>query len=361
MNLENIRIRLELKTHFLHVRKPIMRKVFLSTILGMSLIANSGSAKTISDSLVENLSCDQLSVNKIYEKIRPTAFSSDHHMPVENWSFRSNGFNLAACWGMASTQRKLFYLLRLGVQDAPPLDLLSAMDLVRGTTVSFNFSSNDEAQANARIVYEKTLKQYHVIPLAEKNITKEWERKTGQSFMEKLLKGAHFTFDQDSLYRSLRSEVERSQELHFFRPSNIEMGIGNGPRTVKENRETLAAILHNISTNRLTLLNLRLKMKVQHIVIPKTFTKDERGNVWIYAYDSNSPSKDQLIYFDIKNGHFYSPQILGFLVDHIATTDYTQPLGAFIVDEEERGYIEKTLLKYYNTVCDSQKNEEPTP
>lgn len=331
-----------------------MKKTLLSTILGLSLLTQSAlaaPAKTITDSLVNNLSCSNLSTSSILLKIRPTAFSAANHMPIKNWSFNSGAIGLAACWGMSSTQRKLFYLLRLSEKDAPALDLRRALDIVRGTTVGYALINPQSTNDDTQRLDETKLTEYSVIRLNEKNITEEWGRNTGLSFLDKMLKGATYKNGNRDLFRGLRTEVERSQELHFFRPSNIDMGAGSGPRSADENRKSLARMTFNMSSNRLTLINLRLAMTTQHIVIPKTFMKDDKGNVWIRAYDSNQPEKDQLIYFDNNSGHFFSPQIMGKFIGDYSGVDYTHPLGVYIVDEEERGYIEKTLLKYYQAAC----------
>lgn len=327
-----------------------MKKIFVSIFLGLTLITNIVSAKTVTDSLVANLSCDNLNVSSILLRVRPTAFSAANHLPIKNWSFSSGGIGLAACWGMASTQRKFFYLLRLSDPKATTVDIKNALDIVRGTTVGYTFLNNDSNTETQRL-YEQKLKEYSVIPLAERNITEEWSRNTGLSFLDKMLKGITYQNGNQEIFRGLRTEVERSQELHFFRPRNIGMGTGSGPRLPKDNLETLNRLLFNMSSNRLTLINLRLQTTVQHIVIPKTYTKDDKGNVWIRAYDSNQPEKDQLIYYSKDTGHFYSPQIMGSFIGDYTGTDYTHPLGVYVVDEEERGYIENTLLKYYTAVC----------
>lgn len=331
-----------------------MKKIFVSTFLGLCLITHSASAKTVSDSLVANLSCDNLSVSSILLKVRPTAFSSANHMPIKNWAFSSGGIGLAACWGMSSTQRKLFYLLRLNESKAADFDLTRALDIVRGTTVGVMMMQSDSAYPNnsdTQRLNETKLKEYSVIPLRENNIVSEWSRNTGLSFLDKMLKGQTYQIGNQQVYRALRTEVERSQELHFYRPRNIGMGAGSGPRPAKDNAETVKSLMFNMSSKRLSLINLRLNTTTQHIVIPKTFTKDDKGNVWITAYDSNQPEKDQMIYYAANNGQFYSPQIMGSFVGDYSGTDYTHPLGVYIVDEEERGYIEQTLLKYYKGVC----------
>ncbi len=331
-----------------------MKSIFASTLLGLCLITHPASAKTVTDSLVANLNCDNLNVSSIYANILPAAFSSANHLPVKNWAFSSGGIGLGACWGMSSTQRKLFYLLRLNESHAADFDLTRALDTVRGTTVGALMMQENSADPNSRDpqrLNENKLKEYGVIPLREPNITSEWSRNTGLGFLERMLKGQTYQIGSRQVYRALRTEVERSQELHFFRARNIGMGAGSGPRPPKENADTLKILMANMSSKRLSLINLRLNTTTQHIVIPKTFTKDGKGNVWITAYDSNQPENDQLIYYAASNGHFYSPQIMGGFIGDPAGMDYTHPLGVYVVDEEERGYIDQTLLKYYKGLC----------
>jgi hypothetical protein len=187
--------------------------------------------------------------------------------------------------------------------------------------------------------------------VAEKSLSEEYSRNTGNSFLEVLFKGLDYRLESHWVHRDLRTEVERSQERHFFRMKNIGMGIGSGPLTPYRNKDTLRILMANISQNRLTLLNLRLRSLVQHIVIAKAFAKDAKGNVWIQAYDSNQPEADQQIYYSKDTGHFYSPKIMGSFIGDYTGVDYTHPLGAFIVDERERAQIEDALLKHYQKRC----------
>lgn len=333
-------------------REP-MKKKFIAKTLGIciatSTVSSSASAKTISDSLVSNLSCQALSVGAILGKIRPSAFSANNHLPVKNWAFRSGMAELGACWGLGSTQRKLFYLMRLNEKNAPALDTRGVLDMIRGARVEASSVLNDTEIA--RREPELALREYRVIPVSERNISEEFGRNTGLGFLDLLLNGVTYTIDSNRIHRNFRTEVERSQELHFFRSRNIGMGAGSGPLRPATNAKTLRTLLKNMDLKRLTLINLRLKTTVQHIVIAKTYVKDAKGNVWIRAYDSNQPQEDKLIYFARSTGHFYSPQIMGPLVGDISGSDYHYPLGVFIVDESEREKIEATLLKHYTERC----------
>lgn len=331
-----------------------MKTIFVTTLISLSLVQSFAAAKTVTDSLVANLNCNNLKVGSILTSIRPTAFAPTNHIPIKNWGFRSGAVNIAACWGMGSTQRKMFYLLRLGEKNAPTMNTKDVLDTIRGTTVNSVRlqSENDNSMQTESTKYGETkLSQYNIVPLQESSIMDEFGRNTGLGFMDAIMKGIDYKIGYDDIHRDFRSEVQRSQELHFFRAGNIGMGAGSGPRSVKENADTIHSLMMNMSANRLSLINLRLKRTVQHIVIPKSYTKDAKGNVWIKAYDSNQPEADQLIYYSKDSGQFYSPQIMGSFVGDYSGTDYTHPLGVFIVDEDERGIIENSLLKYYTRAC----------
>jgi hypothetical protein len=325
-----------------------MKKIFVTTILGLCFGENISFAREnwISDSLVNNLSCNSLSVGGILRQIRREAFSSSNHMPLKNWGFRSGASNIAACWGMSSTQRKLFYLLRLNEKIAPRPDTKAVLDIVRGATIKAIPGEYDTSY-----LIDQNLKHYQVIPVSERNLREEYYKKTGTSFLEILFKGVDYRLDSLPIYRNLKTEIERSQERHFYRLENIGMGSGTGPLAPEKNKNTLRSLITNMRMNRLTLINLRLRIRVQHIVIAKSFTQDDKGNVWIQAYDSNHPEADQQIFYSNATGHFYAPKIMGSYVGDDLGTDYSHPLGVFIVDEPERARIEAALLRHYKKRC----------
>ncbi len=326
-----------------------LKSIFILIVFGLSLRGSISFAveANISDSLVNNLSCNSLSVASILKKIRPDAFSYNNHMPFKNWGFRSGLTKLAACWGMGSTQRKLFYLMRLNEKDALQPDLKMVLDMIRGATIEATPSSENN---NSQLI-DQNLKAYNIIPVAEKNLQEEYYRNTGTSFLEELFRGIDYSQDSFSIHRDLKTEIERSQERHFFRFKNIGMGSGTGPLSPEKNKMTMQNLIINLRQNRLTLINLRLKPTIQHVVIAKSFVSDDKGNIWIQAYDSNQPEADQQIFYAKETDHFYSPQIMGSFIGDYTGTDYSHPLGVFIVDEEERVQIETALFKYYKQRC----------
>lgn len=328
-----------------------LRRCLLSAFL-FSLLGTTVSAKTVSDSLVENLSCQGLNTDKIMAHIRPGVFNSANHLPFKNWAFKKSGIELAACWGMASTQRKFFYLLRLNEPVAPALDIKETLNTIRGAKLEYPLMASQPENPDLEIqqMLESKITDYKVILLAEDKALKMFANLDNLSFLDKLTKGIYDKQGPFTIFRNFRTEVERSQVRHFFRPGNIGMGIGSGPRSPGENAMTLARLKKNISQNRLSLINLRLHNTSQHIVIPKSYTTDKNGNVWFNAYDSNAPQADQPFYYDKKTGHFFAPRIMGKYIGDSSGTVY-RPLGVYIVDEEEREQIEESLLKHYKKLC----------
>ena len=75
-----------------------MNSLLLSVLLLFSL---SSFAATVSDRLVENLNCQNISAQEIYSKIRSNAYSVQAHIPTENWSSAPLGM----CWSLAHSQR----------------------------------------------------------------------------------------------------------------------------------------------------------------------------------------------------------------------------------------------------------------
>lgn len=306
------------------------------------------SKKIISDSLVQNLNCQSLSLGSMLGSIRPEAFSHRHHMPFKNWPFQSGVSPLAACWGLSSTQRKLFYLLRHGEKNASPVNLLEVLDMIRGAHLkAVSMGPREPAQH----LIETRLKNYSIMTIAEDNIRDEYGRNTGLGFLDVLLEGASYKMDRFKIHRNFRSEVERSQERHFFRFQNLGMGAGSGLQRPELNLSTLQTLKQNLRLKRLTLLNLRLRATTQHIVVAKSLTENAHGDVQIQVYDSNQPDIDAKLSFKKSTGHFYAPEILGIYETDLMALVTPTPIGVFIVDEEERTQIEEALLKHYQELC----------
>ncbi len=106
--------------------------------------------------------------------------------------------------------------------------------------------------------------------------------------------------------------------------------------------------MRNLDRKRLTLLNLRGGRIVQHVVMAKSYQKSHDGSVSITVYDSNQPSKDQIVFFDNQQGQFYAPLIFNLFY---GWGGGTKALGTYIVDEKERLKFEEAMVAYYKYMC----------
>lgn len=318
------------------MKKPQLAILLLSVFLFASTWAQG--VPVVSDSLVQDLACPQLSIKEIHRKIRPEAFQTSYHLPVRNWSFSSGLYDLAACWSLARSQRLFFYLSRWN-EKAPPADskiIFNLLEMIRGSSP---YTSIDEQQ----------IKEF---PLKELYVTSQPESSLGPQspLWASLLVGLKQTLENDRvLFRNLRTEVEfyQSRRFHDF-IRNIRYVIGDGARSPRKNRATRDLIIRNLEENSLPLILLRPKRVSQHVVLAKRYTVLSNGDIEFEVYDSNQPSRDQRLLFSHQEDEFYGPDIVGGLPK---VDDPQAPLGVFVVDEKERDLIDRALLKYYQKKC----------
>ncbi|HWU43654.1 MAG TPA: hypothetical protein VN132_09460 [Bdellovibrio sp.] len=299
----------------------------------------SASTKTINDSLVENLSCQKLGINQIYEAFRDEAFDSKRHMPIQNWSFRSNGVRLAGCWALSSTQRMFTYLARYNESSAKENESRTenVLNMVR-RSIPEN-APMGEANQDMEI-RDVPLKDYTVFQLRENSLSDD-SLYGHRGLWTDIAKGftQYLDFGQ-RVPRNFKADVEINQADHFFQPGNIGMGVGSGPRNPEENRKTLRVLMRNLSGKRLTLIDLRLNQMTQHVVMVKSYQADAQGNVIFKVYDSNQIERDHEVRYQGSNQQFYAPDVMGVFGGYGA-------LGVYIVSEKEREGLEQALLKYY--------------
>lgn len=315
-------------------------KILCFVLISLCFITPIGTLadSSVSDSLVENLSCNSLKKEDVLRKIRVEAFSSFYHMPVINWGYSLGLYDLASCWSLARSQRLFFYLSRWNDSSAPDSEktLFDVLEMIRG--------SSPYAHPGDLEIKEFPLKELLVFSHSESSLgiqTPLWHS---------LTKGLIQTFPNDKkLLRNLKSEVEFYQTWRFHDfIKNIRYVIGNGTRTPQQNRATRDLVLRNIEENKLTMLLLRPKRVSQHVVLAKKYNFKSNGDIEIDVYDSNSPFRDQKITFSRSDDEFYAPEIVRGL-PHV--DDPQAPLGVFVVDEKERDDIERALLKHYKKKC----------
>lgn len=310
--------------------------VILWLVLGSSA-QSSTLTKTISDSLVENLSCGKLQADEILRRILPESLTAQYHNLSVNWPFSAGLYDLAACWSLSRSQRLFFYLARWneGV-DANSQQTTEIMDMVRG--------SRPYAGSGDRSLRELPLPGFSVFPIRDSQwraTTPLWAR-LQYGYSQKLGNGK-------SLYRAWRNEIEHYQKARFHEFSkNLKLIIGNDARSAKKNRETRAQLLRNLESHRLTLLVLRPTRMSQHVVVAKSFKINSNGSIDITVYDSNQPLRDQTVTFRAQDSQFYAPQIVRGLP---RVKNAQDPVGVFIVDEYDRSVVENSLVRYYKKKC----------
>lgn len=324
--------------------KLIKSSAILLTLL-LTFSSGSGfAAVNFSDSLVTDLSCDQLSVNEIYNKMRPEAFSSYYHLPVRNWGFSTGLYDIAACWSLAHAQRLSFYLARWEEPRAPvnPTTLFETLEMFRGSSPYAHIGDPD--------IQDFPVVDHNVFSQAEST----WSL-TSPLWLA-LKQGFTQSFPNDkTLYRNFKSEIEAYQNRRFHDfIKNIRYIIGDGTRTPEMNLSSRNQLIRNLEENKLTLLLLRPKRVSQHVVLAKRFMVLPEGDIEFQVYDSNAPGQDRSVTYKKATGQFYAPEIIHGLPD---IEDPQAPLGVFLVDEGDRSIYEKTLLTYYQRKCQSLRRE----
>jgi len=313
-------------------------KIILLT-LAATFFATPLWAKTVSDSLVKNLSCDNISASEIYSKIDTSQFSSNYHLPITNWSFDGGLYNLANCWSLARTQRIFFYLNRWhSMVDAKPADtkIKGLLDIIRG---SIPYTQNQE-----KWILDAPLSRLQVFGAFESN----YDKKSG--LFGGLSTGINQLFDNNKTEkRTFRTEIEHYQKTRFRKfLKNVKYVIGTGTRSEKRNRNTRDALIQNLEGNRLPMVILRTVRKTQHVVLVKRFEVRSNGDIEFYVYDSNLPEKDHQLTYMQTDQNFYAPVVAA---EFTHTKHAHDPLGVYIVDQEEHGPIEEALVAHYTALC----------
>ncbi|UOF01681.1 hypothetical protein [Bdellovibrio reynosensis] len=300
--------------------------------------------KTVNDSLVQNLSCKNLSVDNIYRAIRADAFDANRNMPIQNWAFKSGMATIAGCWALSSTQRMVSYMARYNATGARSMQerIPVVLDMVRGARVVE--AKTNTVDENRNRLSEVKLPYFSVFAVEEGNLRDS--RNNYNGLWNKLMDGYDQNVGGYVVRRHFRDEIEANQANHFFRFGNIGMGMGSGKRSERKNAETVEQIIRNASGKRLTLINLRAGRTLQHIVMVKSFKRLSNNIIDFTVYDSNAPERDWSVFYNGRSGQFYAPDV----VDRIGAIE-TKALGVFVVDEEERGKLESAMLAFYKALC----------
>ncbi|WP_413574954.1 hypothetical protein ACLVWU_11940 [Bdellovibrio sp. HCB290] len=325
--------------------------LLLGVCVGVGLqprAALASSGKTLTDTLVKDLSCRGLSVNSIYAAIQPkSSFHVFYHIPVQNWYFKSGGPNLGVCWGLASVQRKMFYLARFEEQEE-----ISKEELVRRTLnmVRGHELSPLQTGGGRERMLKTPIHSYEVLKYSDLSLLSSWaaEEKVPNGLFPLINKGYKEVVNNESHWKTFKLDVERAQQERFFRGSNLSMVTpAEDNRSAVDNLLTFSTLKKNLEGHRLTLLNLRFGRYDQHVVVAKEITRID-DKIAIIVYDSNSPLQNGVIYYDENTKSFHTPGIYKGVVNE---GDPERAIGVYVIDEEERGPIEAAMLRYYQAQC----------
>jgi hypothetical protein len=266
----------------------------------------------LSDDLVTNLSCENLSKGKILQSIDPQrAFAASRHIPIKNWSFSVGLYDLANCWSLSHSQRILFYLGRNDLQESPEA-LTQSLNMIR-----------------KYLPKNQIYNEWHMVP---------WNL----DWFEKMLQG----IDSN---RNFRNDVQAYQNRRFHDVDNASYLNGNRERSTKENVSSFQTLTQNMSEKRLTSLLLRPALRTQHVVVAKYSITRPTGEIDYFVYDSNYPEKEMTVTYHPKTQHFYAPEI----VDYFKISRPQDPIGVFLVDNQDIDPMIDSLFNYYQQTCEA--------
>lgn len=311
--------------------------------------AQAAEPKTITDSFVNKLSCQNLTVDSIYNSLQPTAYHTYYHLPIQNWGFNSGGPELGVCWGLSSAQRRMFMLARFEEkEELSRIDIRNkTLDILRG----FDYSPQQTANGRERML-STPIRQWDVVKYSDNSMMRSWARedKEPNGLFPLINRGYSENIGGKQVWKTYKLDVERGQQQRFFRGSNLGMVVGsNDARSPIDNMLTMSTLEKNLKGHRLTLMNLRWGTFDQHVVVAKNMLENDRYNI-IFVYDSNQPLTEGVIYFDKKTKTFHAPGVRVVLPKHVAG-DEKKEMGVFLVDEEERAPLEEAMLRHYRAEC----------
>lgn len=274
--------------------------------------------RLISDSLVENLSCETLKLETVLLAVKPSAKASDKHLPTRNWA---TGKGLAECWSLSHTQRLFFFMGRydLKLDPAKPNAHNDNLELI------FNSIAGK---------YDNSPKLFVIDDL--------------YSTVSDLTRGIE---DSRRTKRTFKDEVEAYQVWRFYQPSNASMIMGSRERPESVNASTFKDIVSSVKQGRMPIVIIRAELTAQHAVIIKSMDDSNPDFVKFTVYDSNQPYADAELEYRAKDRQFYAPGI----ISRFSRGSSRDPIGLFLVDEDDMSSIQKSLFKYYKSRCEQLK------
>lgn len=303
----------------------IIKCLRILTVSSLILFSwKSFAADSVTDHLVENLRCENLTKETLLKSLKPGFDSLQNQIPIKNWGFSAGIYNIAGCWSLSRSQRLIYYLS--GFPLAPEDTFKNNLDMIRRWVPVWN---------KFGYMTYKDSKALSLMPEFNK-------------IFPELVRGYEQNVGPETVLRNFKEDIEIYQ-IHRFHQflKNKDYVNGNRERAVKFNRESFQTLIKNLDSNRLTLVNLRPALKAQHVVLVKRYLKVSDDQVTLTVYDSNHPNIENEIFYNPKTEHFYAPSI----VKDFKIERPDDPIGLFVVDEEEREQALDLLVKNYQQLC----------
>lgn len=346
-------------------------KIYLSTLAALFLHTRTEALSSITDTLVTQLDCENLSINTILEKVdRTKAFSTSRHFPVNNWSFDNGPYNLGVCWSLSHAQRLFFYFGR--EQENPEAipsheDTLDALNQLRGSVpmkTSFKkikelilnqfsiFKLNDFSPANGlwQKITEGIWDSFDYLPRSFRFDLSTYENYFHSENSEEDPRNlGPLELVNGKLFRSFKTEIERYQRWRFHRPTNTKLLTEKVPRPKDINKKLAVKLMKLLDQNRLPLVDIKPNLYSQHIVIVKDYII-AGDKITFFVYDSNLPYINNEFSFDKNREEFQAPEIIQRFPK---VTNPNQDISLYLVDQEDQDLIEKSLLSHYQKLCEA--------
>lgn len=319
---------------------------FTIIILGNNNLVKA--ANYISDSLVDNLNCNDLTTTKIYASIKPEAFAATKHIPIHNWSFNNGPYALGVCWSLSHSQRLFFYLAQWGEEN--PAESIGVLNLVRGTVPTRGSRTN---------IRESKLKHFYTFKInsfsTESGLFADlvngvWDPLIG-ILPSPLSPNTEDLYPQrienGKLFRNISSEVERYQTWRFHKFENSKMATEKVPRPRNINNDLAKKLISDIDQRQLPLVDIKPNIVSQHIVLIKAYERNNES-VKFFIYDSNKPKIDNYFSYDLKSQEFKAPDVIRRFP---GVSNPNQDVSVYLVDEDDHAKIADALLNYYTKQC----------
>lgn len=288
---------------------------------------------------MDNLSCDSLSSESIFKSIRADAFDTKYHFPVYNWR---TGV-IANCWGLSRAQRIHFYLSRINANksEMSNAESESILNMFRGSIPDMII----QPMIGTKEI-EKKLTSFNVYETAGDGFSLSPEYSVTELTADTALSSGSISS------RSFKRDIEIYQARRFSQISNLTGFVLSGRNTKEFNNQTIQTLLRNLDQNKLTLLNLRISTATQHIVVAKKYFYNEPlKQIEIAVYDSRFPYHTvQNLIYDMNTQSFFSNDIAGDLLVEM-NKEAESEFDVFIVDEDDRTFIEDALIRHYRSAC----------